>query len=262
MQQGNKTNAFGFDASEFQAIINWFLAAKDGKSIAGIRSTYGHTILDAMFKRNWQQSQKAGFRIWAYHYAVPGASPAQTQVAFMLDALHSVGGYKAGYLPPALDLEEDDGLTDVELRDWAVAFCEDLDAAINNPFQRTMIYSYQSFIDAHPLTFAALADRLLWFPALGTNQPADVGPFKQWAVWQYSDTGSIAGIRTPVDLDEWHTGLADLSKGIQQPPKLTPEVTTLQAHVAQLSDEVAAKDKTIKSLQDVVARVQADVKGE
>ena len=261
MQAGNPAiNSLGIDVSEFQGLITWS-QVKTQKAFAFIRTSYGTTIADAMFHANWLGAQKAGVIVSAYHFAVPNASDPNAQVAFMLDQINRAGGYQGHNLAPALDLEDATTLDDAALRDWAVAFCNSLDAAIKNPAQRTMIYSYVAFIASHPLTFAALRDRLLWIADYNpSGQPPNVASWTQWTAWQYADTGRVGGILTAVDLDEWHGPASTLVP--QSPaPVITHETTTLQQQVADLQKTLTAKDQELAALQAAIAKIQADLKG-
>lgn len=252
MQAGSNSNASGLDVSEFQGLITWAQVRAAGKAFAFIRAAYGHNITDAMFAANWLGAQKAGLVVGAYHYVTPQTSDANTQVAYFLHIVNQHGGIQGSNLPPAMDLEECGSMTDAQLRDWAVAYCNALDAAIKNPDQRTMVYSYPSFIADHPLTFGALADRLLWIPSYGRT-PANVGPWKEWTAWQYSDTGKIPGILDATDLDEWHTDPAGLIH-VTTPPPMSPEIPQLQS-------QLAAAQAEITRLNHVVAAIQGDLKG-
>ena len=254
MQYGNGHNALGLDASDYQGLITWSNVRKANKTWSMIKAAYGHNITDAMFATNWHGAQKAGLVVGAYHYVTPQTSDAQTQAAYFLAIVNREGGIQGGNLPPVMDLEECGTMTDAALRDWAVAYCNDLDAAIKNPDQRTMVYSYPSFIADHPLTFGALADRLLWIASYNpSGAPPNVGPWKLWTAWQYGDNGHVAGILNAVDLDEWHTDPSGLIH-VTTPPPMSAEVTTLQT-------QLAAAQAEITRLNHVVAAIQGDLKG-
>ncbi len=261
MQNGNPAvNALGIDVSEWQGLVSWS-HVQTQKDFAFIRTSYGTTIADSMFHANWIGAQKAGLAVNAYHFAVPNASDPNTQVAWMLTQINHAGGYQGHNLPPALDLEDATTLDDAALRDWAVAFCNGLDAAIKNPAQRTMIYSDVAFIASHPLTFAALSDRALWIADYNpSGHPPNVASWTQWTAWQYSDTGAVAGILTAVDLDEWHGPAHTL---VPQSPKpvISHHTITLQQQVTDLQETLAAKDREVAVLQAAIAKIQADLKG-
>ncbi len=261
MQAGSASNAAGVDVSEWQGLVQWPQVRAAQRYFAMIRSSYGDTVTDSMFHTNWIEAQKAGLVVGAYHFAIPDASPPNTQVAFMLNIIDHAGGYQGGNLAPALDLEEAGTLSDASLKDWAVTFCDGLDAAIKNPRQRTMVYSYPSFIASHPVTFAALGDRAIWIAYYNPSEfPPNAGPWASWTMWQYADNGRVNGIPTAVNLDEWHSDAA----GLNQPsttPVVSSTVKSLQEEIAKLQETLSGKENMIQTLQTAIDKVKAAIKG-
>jgi lysozyme len=210
MQAGNNANAMGVDVSEWQGRPDWRAVRADGKVFALARATYGAHYEDASFAYNWPHIKAAGLLRGAYHVAVPGQvstdplTDAQHQAAVFLAVLDRYGGITGGDLPPALDLElNPHGWASAAVMEWALKWLDSVDAAVHNPRQAAMVYSYPAFLARFPAR-SALSRRALWIaddnPA---GAPADVAGWTRWTCWQYWDRGTVSGIAGPVDLDEW-----------------------------------------------------------
>lgn len=234
----------GVDVSEFQGIIDWPAVARAGYGRAVIRATYGGTVVDALFARNWAAAKKAGCTVRPYHFGVPAVGDAARQASFCWAQVQRAGGLKPNDGAPVLDLEVADALDDAALATWATTFCEALDARIGNASQRTSVYSYVAFIAEYPQTFAALSDRALWIADIGVEAPPDVGPYTHWEGWQYSDTGRVPGIATVVDLDEWVP-----TTPVAPPVVLTPDIRALQAEITRLQNQIVRAEHRVAELK-------------
>lgn len=176
------------DVSEYQGVIAWQLVRQAGHTRAYIKASEGVTGIDPRRHFNATRARACGIKVGFYHYAHPSNSPRAEAEHF----LRSAGRHmRVGDLVPALDLEVSEGHDYRYLNAWKAQWLHIVDAAIGVP-HGTVFYSYYYFWKEMQL----FADRPVWGAAYGNFTPPP-----SWAVWQYSSTGRVKGIRGPVDLD-------------------------------------------------------------
>jgi GH25 family lysozyme M1 (1,4-beta-N-acetylmuramidase) len=78
-----------------------------------------------------------------------------------------------------------------------------------------MIYTSPGFWS--PLGYGA-SQTTLWVAHWGVTHPLVPGSWSDYTFWQYSDSGSVAGISGAVDLDEFHGDKADLDDFLANGP--------------------------------------------
>ncbi len=74
-----------------------------------------------------------------------------------------------------------------------------------------IIYSASGFWNTLPST-SQFASNTLWVANYGASCPSMPSTWSHWAVWQYSESGSVPGVSGGIDLDEFNGTLADLQK--------------------------------------------------
>lgn len=264
MQPGDHTNAFGVDVSEFQHHPAWDQVRQAGKTFAVIRATYGAAHEDLSLAYNWPGVAAVGLRRSAYHFAVLGeTSPdpvadAQTQAAAFLAALDRYGGIVGSDLNPYLDLESGGnphGWAPLQILTWALHWLEDVDAAVKDPALTAGLYGDPAFLQTlaagPPALVTALGRHPLWIARWNPyGAPANLLDWTTWTCWQYANAGQVPGIATPVDLDEWHTGL---NLATPTPNPLTAQVQALTQQVAQLTAQNQALAARIAAAEKVLA---------
>lgn len=216
MQAGSSSNAQGVDVSQYQGRVNWKLVKQSGKvDFVYTRASIG-TQADTTFHTNWGQLHSHYLIRGAYHVAqVQSGSTtaiqthATQQATFFLKTLAAAGGQLSYDLPPALDIEQNQGLTATELELWISTWLATVDHSINRSSQASMIYSYAAFLNTFLPHTSPLCQRRLWI-ADYSSRPPNTGCWTQWNLWQYQNSGHIPGLSTAVDLDEWFQPAADL----------------------------------------------------
>ena len=231
----------GIDVSRHQGDIDW-----EDVSAAGIRFVYikasegGYPIHPAYFNENWLDAKKSGLNVGSYHFATPLRSPewhssqwsepprsAKDEAAEFVGAAAPV--LKAGYLPPALDIEPhavsyietSPGVWAVDpavgmldplqlmgaqslaswIRDWAMEV-ERLSGL------RPILYLSRTYADA--LAAHLKSDYDLWIAAPSDPQGAPTATaWNSWLIHQHSHQGSISGISGDVDLNVIQGPLSD-----------------------------------------------------
>ena len=247
------------DVSHYQSSINWpTVYSPGGEAFALIKATQGTSYSDSSFTTNISQATAAGVIAGAYHFANPdadstlAADPSNT-TELAADAVaeanyfYSVAGsyLTSGHLQPALDIEADGGnggfnnnFTPQEIATWANDWITQLQTDIAGV--RPILYMNQTYAENFGGVSSALKASLtqypLWISALNNN-PSFVpkaGPWGTWAIMQYSQTGTVAGITGNVDVDVLNPGVSLYSLEIgAAPPQSVQNV--LQAYDAGAS---------------------------
>jgi lysozyme len=190
MPSNGPTHLTGIDVSHFQGEVDWQAVAGAGVRFAFIKATEGLADIDPCFRQNWQASRAAGLLRGAYHFLHPNLDARQQAAHFL-----SVVNLDDDALPPALDVEVTDNVDPASLRGCVVTWLETVEGALGC---KPVVYTDPSFwranvgadLGAYPLWLACYAD-----------QP-DLPPgWQRWTFWQHADSGTVAGIAGPVDLD-------------------------------------------------------------
>jgi lysozyme len=196
------TTLLGLDVSEYQGTVNWSEVKSSGHSFAIARISDGSTFPDSTFATNWPAMKAAGLVRGAYQFFRASEDP--TAQADLVAT--KVGTLGAGDLAPIADVEVLDGESGATL----VAHLATWVAVVTAKTGRApIIYSDPGFWNTLPST-AQFAGKTLWVADWGTSCPSTPTPWTSWALWQYSDTGSVSGVTGEVDLDRFNGTLAEL----------------------------------------------------
>ncbi|MDQ0046052.1 lysozyme [Paenibacillus polymyxa] len=135
-----------------------------------------------------------------------------------------VGGAKALDLPAVMDYENNSSkLSKTLINAVALAFLLELERITG---RKPIIYTGNAFaanfnasLVGYPLWIARYSD---------TRVPSDTVTWKRWDIWQYSDSGKVAGIKGNVDLNEFDGNTVELRKrfGAVMPVQETESVTS------------------------------------
>ena len=191
----------GIDVSRHQGDIDWRAVAGAGVRFAWIKATEGGDYRDPAFERNWALSRTAGLRRGAYHF-VYWCRLAKDQASWF------VGNVAAdpAALPPVLDVEWNPGSKTCPQkvpRDKALADMKTiLDLMQRTYGRRPMIYAPADLYDE--VMRGAFAEYPLWARSIGAEPFAAYD--RRWTLWQYSETGKVAGVRGDVDLNCFNGG--------------------------------------------------------
>jgi GH25 family lysozyme M1 (1,4-beta-N-acetylmuramidase) len=236
-------NVPGIDVSQYDGAIDWPKVKNAGISFAFARASDGSSASDDTFQTNITQGTAAGVIMGAYHFASPGNGNATTQANYFLSvASHYIG---KGFLPPVLDLEITNGLTESELNNWALEWLMEVQkqTGIKPIIYASTDFAYSSLNGAN--SPASVYD--LWVASWDISNPGNVSPWTSWLFWQYSDTGSIPGISDAVDLDVFEGDSIALSQLVNDIPIDTlspdfvsgyPQATQVFANNASFAAEV------------------------
>ena len=180
--------AQGIDVSKYQGAINWGAVAQSGVSYAFIKVGSTKSGVDPYFAANVQGAQAAGIRTGVYIYSYATSVEAAAQEAELV--LKWIEPYNINF-PVAFDIEDSvqKGLDANTCTAMANAFCGVISSAGYTP----MLYTYTNFYKSH-FTSALAYDK--WIA-----QYSDHNDIAGWAIWQYSSSGSVAGINGRVDVN-------------------------------------------------------------
>ena len=223
------TRAIGIDVSRFQKTIDWSSVAAAGVRFAFVQASRGSgadcTVkpeqcgADPYFAANRPAAEAAGIRVGAYHRAfATGGTVADARADALAESdvfLTAVGTLQPGELLPVLDVETPfTGMTANTLRTWIRVFVKRVNKRLG---RKPMIYTNAtSWAATGNTTEFAKAKYPLWIAQYGVSRPSV--PAGNWAghgysVWQYTSSGSVAGISGNVDMDRLGTGLAKITVG-------------------------------------------------
>ena len=221
------TKAMGIDVSRFQGPIDWPTVATAGIRFAFVQASRGSgadcTVkpaqcgADPMFATNRVAAESNGIRVGPYHRAFAAGGTAETARADALAEadvfLSNVGSLQSGELVPVLDVETPfSGMTATSLRTWVRVWLKKVTKRLG---RKPMIYTNASSWGATGNTREfAKAKYPLWVAEWGVSRPSV--PASNWAgrgysVWQYSSSGTVAGISGKVDQDRLGKGLGTIT---------------------------------------------------
>lgn len=192
----------GIDVSFYQQDVDWQAVAGDGIDFAILRLGYrgyteGGLNVDRCFEANLQAAREAGLEVGVYFFSQAlTEAEAREEAQFVLDTLN---GRPLDY-PVFFDWEfithdsqaRTHGMDGETLTRCAAAFCQTLEAGGYTPavyFNRDMGYLYFDLSQLSQYTFW-LADY---------DSVPDF--YYRFHLWQYSHTGTVAGIEGNVDLN-------------------------------------------------------------
>ena len=201
LTDGKVTSYKGIDVSSHQGVIDWNLVAQDGVEFAFIRvgcrgyGSEGKLVVDEMFHTNIQQAKEAGVKVGVYMFSqATTEAELDEEVQLVLD---NIASYQLD-CPVVYDVEMISGngrmnnLTPEERTNLTLRFCEKIAQAGYRP----MIY-HNTEMAAIRIDYAALEAYDKWYAAYNRRM---FFPY-EFKVWQYSDKGSVQGIKTNVDMN-------------------------------------------------------------
>jgi lysozyme len=195
----------GIDVSTYQGKIDWAKVTASGVGFSFIRisRTVAH---DTMAGANIAGARAAKLPIGGYHFLTNSASGTDQAKSFLAKA-----PLKPGDILPTIDIETPPSTP--QARKKYVAACEDWIAAVSKKTGGKMpfIYTRKDVLTSlgNPVAFRACP---LWLARYGSKPPAIPTGFSDFVIWQYSESGSVDGIKGAVDLDRLNLPLKDFLK--------------------------------------------------
>lgn len=188
----------GVDVSKYQGNIDWQAVKNDGIQFAMIRAGYvtnGKMVVDERFHTNMTGALAAGVDVGVYLYSyATNEEQAKLEANLLLKEIEPYKG-KITY-PIAWDIEDEKwqgGLSNETRTQMAKVFCEAIEAA----GYYVSIYANLNWVQ-NKLNWSELTAYDLWL-AQWAEAPTDKYAF---GMWQYTSSGSVAGISGRVDMNE------------------------------------------------------------
>lgn len=195
----------GIDLSKWNGTINWDQAKKAGVEFAILREGYGKenpSQKDKMFEPNYQGCIANNIPVGVYHYSyADSVSDAKLEAQF---CLKNIKGKNLLY-PVVFDIEDKEMLKlSTRLRtDICKAFCD----TIEDSGYYAMIYCNLNWLNSYLYKDELINRYDLWLAQWGTDKPS-----VSCGMWQYSDLGTIDGIKGNVDLNQSFMNYPELIK--------------------------------------------------
>lgn len=207
----------GIDVSVYQGQIDWQKVKQAGIGFAILRIGYGmyDNQKDVTFERNYQEATRVGIPVGCYLYSYAKSVDEAIQEANL--TLKWLNNRKL-QLPVYFDIEDksQEGLGRNVLNNMCIAFCNRIEQAgywagiYSNKYWATSIISG-----------AELAKKYTYWVAQYANECTFNGDY---AIWQYSSTGKVAGISGNVDMNEMTKDIIQKGNGETKP--IEPQAPT------------------------------------
>jgi lysozyme len=207
----------GVDVASHQGYIDWDEVKAAGIVFAFIRTGDGMGT-DSMFERNWREAGRVGIKRAATHFVrVQHSGVAQARHAAAI--IKRAGGFGLFDLAPVANIEwgaEDSynfSAPPEEIVGVTGAFLEEMESIFGRkPIIYTGGYWRDRVARPRPELASALSRYPLWRGHWTPNCPAVTSGWDKITFWQYSNQGSVPGIRPRVDLDVYFGSSASLSR--------------------------------------------------
>lgn len=194
---GDGPTVEGVDVSSWQGSIDWSAVAGAGIKFAIVRIGDG-TYHDRDFATNWAGARRAGLIRGAYQFFEPGQD-AVTQADIVVAAVGRLG---PGDMPVTIDVEAPS--PGVSTTAYARSIHQWVDRVTAGTGRAPMIYTGRYYWDPYVASsdFTSLP---LWHAQYTSAACPNINDrWSDWAFWQYTSSGRVAGISGNVDRDRWN----------------------------------------------------------
>jgi len=198
-------NILGIDVYHGDGNINWPKVAGDPQQItfAYLKATQGTSFEDPAFTTNCPAAYNAGLKVGAYHFYDVGQTGA-AQATYFTNFIQPFLGELI--LPPVLDFEPTNlaGKTAAEVETEVLAFLQTVAAITGTTPVIYTNYNSWVYVLGNPTSFTQYD---LWVADYsGKANPTLFGGWEDWAFWQYTDAGTVAGINNggSTDMDRYN----------------------------------------------------------
>lgn len=218
--------AYGIDVSKHNGTIDWSKASKK-VSFAILRAGYGsdYSQVDAQFENNYNGCKNNNVPIGAYWYCyATTTSGAQHEALVCAEVING----KSFELPIFYDVEEKSvlALGKTKVSEIARTFLTTLKKAGVNVGIYSMVSALNSYFDDDILTSYDV-----WCAHVGVSQPSYSGDY---AIWQFSWTGTIDGITEKVDQNYCYKEYSGVSTATDISSNLVGNATDVAAALTSI----------------------------
>jgi lysozyme len=183
----------GIDISHHQGNIRWEELKTENISFVIIKATEGGDYKDPLFKTNWVNSKKEGYKTGAYHfYRI--CKDGKEQAKNFIETVPN----DEDNLPASIDLEFGGNCkTDKPSEQILKEVNDFLEAVENHYHKRPIIYATQEFYDQ--FLVGQFKNHPIWIRDIYGKPKLSDG--RDWLLWQFANRGHLQGIDTYVDLN-------------------------------------------------------------
>jgi lysozyme len=196
----HKLPVHGIDVSRWQADIHWPSVKDAGTRFAFIKATEGADHIDPKFRENWRGAGAAGVPRAAYHFMY-WCSPASAQADwFIRNVPRDPNG-----LPPVIDAEWVNKSRTCKRRvprEEALRMVRTVSARLEAHYGKIpIIYTDINF--HRDVLEGERFDNVFWLRSTAA-EPHERYRDRRWAMWQWTQTGTVPGIRGEVDRNAFY----------------------------------------------------------
>lgn len=245
----------GIDVAKYQGTIDWKKVSDSGIDFAIVRVGYrtlvsGEIVADSNAKYNMQEAQKYGIKVGAYFFST-AVSEAEA-----IEEANWVADYISKYqitYPVAYNCE---GFETVNSRQYSMTKTQRTDVALaflNRITERDyigMFYASTSELQAEAkweTTRIETAYKIWVAQYPNAPYPQKEAPDYEgaYAMWQYTNQGTIAGIDKPVDVNVAYFGFNKITgaQSSETPESVQADPEALM-NFQEVNETVTAKEKT------------------
>ncbi len=245
----------GVDVSKFQETIDWEQVAAAGVDFAMVRTGYrksvaGEIVEDECARYNLQEAAEHGVRLGAYFFSTAvSEAEALEEADWVCEFLK---GYPITYpvvyncegfqdetsRQYGMTVEERSALAQVFLNRVEEAGYTGMFYAARSELQDSLFWDTEALEQRYRIWVAQYLDQV--YPDI--DGPEYDGSF---AMWQYTDQGTVPGIRTVVDLNVAYFGYEETARALEEGAagqvEADPEVGVI---FTEVSEQVTSKDVT------------------
>lgn len=225
--------------------INWSSVKNSGQSFVFVKATEGVGYVNPYYLSDINAANATGLVVGSYHFARPQNDP-------RAEARYYAAEYKkgpAGQLPPALDLEDTGGKGPDALNDWVAAWVDEIKIQTG---RTPIFYSYLNFIRYQMGNTNRFSNLPLWLAAYQDTPPNPLpGGWTAMTFWQRSSSGSVAGINTRVDMNNYYGDDASLRLLATTGTNLAGGVTGGIASIPGVPSELTQAAQAIDALKNL-----------
>ena len=180
----------GIDVSHYQNRINWDQVADDPNvSYVYIKATENAGLVDNMFQTNLREAHRAGIPVGCYHFFSPTAAP----TAQLKNLTSVVPNLRDHDLVPMIDVEVRGKASPADMRARLKQFLRSVEDYYG---VRPIIYTGQNFYNKY---LSGYFDEYLFMIAKYSEGVPELVGNPKFAMWQFSASGRVKGIRGAVD---------------------------------------------------------------
>jgi len=197
----NDYKVVGIDVSKYQSEVDWDEIQDQGIRFAFVKATQGRKMVDRNFKKNWDAIAGTKIARGAYHYYLPHI-PWEEQAKIFVKTV----ALEKGDLPPVLDVEEVRSKQSEVMVKGMKKWLEYVEKYYG---MKPVVYTYKSFYNDFLLN--DFRGYNLWIAYYSNDQPEMLDD-AHWEFWQYTEEGTLKGIKGTVDMNCFYGNEQDFIK--------------------------------------------------